>query len=131
MAVVDKLRGLLETLFHLLRVFQFTVFGGDQPQHHLLFTGFDKTQRFKPAGPLIVILQEEGVDIHLTEQDLRHRLIATFGDPGGTEVAAANVQPNGQIVRLVGDRGIQHIGINTRQAIRILSALADLPALFV
>ncbi len=76
------LRGLGETRFYPLRILQLTVFGGDQPEDHLLMAGTNKAQRREIPGAVVVVLQEEGIDINAAKQHLGNRLVTAFRDPG-------------------------------------------------
>ncbi len=64
------LRGLGETRFYPLRILQLAVFGGDQPEDHLLVAGTNKAQRREIPGAVVVVLQEEGIDINAAKQHL-------------------------------------------------------------
>ena len=76
------LRGLGETRFYPLRILQLAVFGGDQPEDHLLMAGTNKAQRREIPGAVVVVLQEEGIDINAAKQHLGNRLVTAFRDPG-------------------------------------------------
>ena len=69
------LRGLGETRFYPLRILQLAVFGGDQPEDHLLVAGTNKAQRREIPGAVVVVLQEEGIDINAAKQHLGNRLV--------------------------------------------------------
>ena len=57
-------------------------------------------RRLEAAGTLGVVLQEIAVVVDAREQALGDRLIAALGDPGGAEVAAADVGGDHHVGRL-------------------------------
>ena len=62
------------------------------PNTTVLLAGTNRSGAKSP-GALVVVLEEVGVDVEITEQHLRHGLVAAFGEPRAAEVAAAQVDP--------------------------------------
>ena len=100
---------------------------GDEAEHHGLALGHE-AQRLETAGALGVVFHEIAVHVDLVEQQLGHRLVAARGDEARAEIAAAQMHGDGHVGRDVGDRRVDHAGIDARQRRRILAAIGDLLA---
>ena len=74
-----------------------------RPSTTVLSLGHE-AQRREVAGALVVVLEEVGVDVELVEQHLGDRLVAALGEPRAAEVAAAQVDGDGQVVGPPGER---------------------------
>ena len=59
----------------------------------------------------------------MAEQDLRYRLIAAGGGPGGAEVAAADVHGDGHVLRLCFQDLVEHIDVLAADLIDVDAAL--------
>ncbi len=63
-----------------LRILQLAVFGGDQPEDHLLVAGRIKRSGAKSRSGRCRT-REEGIDINAAKQHLGNRLKTAFRDP--------------------------------------------------
>jgi hypothetical protein len=61
----------------------------------------EEAQRAEVAGAVVVVLQEEGVEVHLRQQRLGHRLVVAGRRVRALEVAAAQVHGQRHAGRLV------------------------------
>ena len=102
--------------------------GGDQAEHDLLALGHE-AQRLEAAGPLVVVLEEEAVDVELREQHLGHEVVAALGRPRRPEVAAAHVRGHPQAVRPAGDRGVDVLHVLLVQVVGVAALRGDQRAL--
>ena len=101
-------------------VLQLRPFAGHQPQHHGLVRRY-VTERGEVTRTLVVVLEEVGVDVELVEQYLGHRLVAALGEPGAAVVAAAQVNPDGEIVGPAVDRVVDQLGVGPREFVGIVA----------
>src|SRR6516162_7776566 len=108
---------------------QRSALGGDEAEHDDLVSFRQETQRLESAGALGVVFEEIAVVVDLSQQRLRHRLIAALGNPGRAEIAATDVGGDGHIGRLALERGIDHAGVDRLQLVDIRNALARLAQL--
>jgi hypothetical protein len=84
------LGGFVDAALQVVLVFQLAELGGHQAQHHGLALG-QVAQRLEVAGAVVVVFQEVGVEVHLGQQRLGHRLVVAGGGVRALEVAAAQV----------------------------------------
>src|SRR5437016_728928 len=72
-------------------VLKLAEFRGDDPDHHDLVAGRQEAQRLEAAGAVGIIFEEIAVVIGAPQHGFRHRLVAAGGNPGGAEIAAADM----------------------------------------
>ena len=82
-------------------------------------------QRRERAGPLVVVLQEEPVDLQLGEQRLGDEVVAALGRPGGAEVAPAQVGGDVHAPRPAGERGVDLADVALVLVLGVTAALGD------
>ena len=111
----NVLGGFLDAGLDGVRILKVGLLGGDQAEHDLLVAG-DFGERREIAGTVVVELEVVGVHVLLAEQFGRDRRVASGGKPGGVEVAAAHVGVDDQVVRLVGDHGVDDVEVLLLQA---------------
>ena len=99
-------RRLFDAPFQLVLGLHLRTFGGDEAEHGGLAL-WQKTQRRKAAGASAVVFEKIAVDTNLVEQQLGHRLVAAFGDPGAGEIAAAQMHADRHVRRPAGNESIQ------------------------
>src|SRR5260370_29810185 len=87
----DVTPGLVDAAADVVGLLQHAALRGDETQHDPLRPRLDEAQRLEAAGAPGVVFQEEAVDPDAPEQGLSHRLLAAFRDPGGAEIAAADM----------------------------------------
>ena len=68
------------------------------------------------------------LDTKIVEQNLGDRLVTAAGDETRAEIAAAQMHGDGHIGRDIGNRRVDHVGIDCRQRLGIFAARGDLPA---
>ena len=95
---------------------------GDEPEHHGL-VGRHVAQRREVAGPLVVVLEEVGVDVELVEQHLGDGLVAALREPRAAVVAAAQVDGDGEVVGTAGDGGVDQLGVGVRERVGVVATL--------
>ena len=78
---------------------------GDEAEHDRLVLG-DEAQRCEVARSLVVVLEEVRVDVELAEQHLGDRFVPTAREERAAEVAAAEVDADGEIVGAALQRGV-------------------------
>ena len=71
-----------------------------------------EAQRLEAAGALGVVFHEIAVHVDRVEQHLGDRLVAARGDEGRAEIAAAQMHGDGHVGGDVGDRRVDHAGID-------------------
>ena len=91
-----------------LFVLQYGRLGSDQSQNDLFLPGY-LGQRCETAGSLIIKLQEIGIHILFSEQDIRYGIIGTLACVGGMEITAAYMGVDDHILRCIGDHLIVNI----------------------
>ena len=111
----NVLGGFLDAGLDGVRILKVGLLGGDQAEHDLLVAG-DFGERREIAGTVVVELEVVGVHVLLAEQLGRDRRVASGGKPGGVKVAAAHVGVDDQVVRLVGDHGVDDVEVLLLQA---------------
>jgi len=111
--------------------FQLARFRGDDADHHDLVALRQIAQRLEAAGALGIIFEEIAVVIGAGQHGLRHRLVAAGRDPGGTEIAAADMRGDGHVGRPLRDRIVDDPGVDFLQAVGIVAALAGFLQLFL
>src|SRR6476646_2357359 len=121
---VDEPRGLVDAALELVLGFERPALRGDEPEHDHLALGYE-TQRREAARAVAVVFHEIGVDVDLVEQDLGHRLVAAGRDEGRLKVATAQMHRLGHIGRDIGQRSVDHAGIDVGKRFRILAAVGD------
>ena len=82
------------------------------PSTTILLPARHEAQRLEPAGAIGVVFHEIRIGVDLVEQHLGHRLVAARSDPGGAEIAAAEMHRDGHALRLAGDRPVEHAGVD-------------------
>src|SRR6267378_689130 len=105
---------------------QFAGLRGDDANHHDLVALWQIPQRLEAAGAFGIIFEEIAVVVGAGQHGLRHRLITAGRNPGGAEIAAADMRGDGHVGRPLGDRIVDHTGIDFLQAIGIVAVLARL-----
>jgi hypothetical protein len=74
----------------------------------------------------VVVFEEVGVDVQLVEQGISDRLVAPFGNPRASHVAAAEVNRDGEVRRPRIDHRIDQRRVGVRQVIRVLTRVPSL-----
>lgn len=85
----DVLGGFFYACLDVFKFLELREFGGDEAEDDLLF--LDVLQRFEAACAVGVVFKEESVDVAVAEEDFSDRIVSAGGEPGGSEVAAADV----------------------------------------
>src|SRR5919108_664768 len=101
----SELARFIDAALDVVLLLQRAALGGDEAQHHDLVALRQKAQRLESAGALGVIFEKVAVVVHLAQQGLRNRLVATLGNPGRAEIAAADMGGDGH----VGGRGFERL----------------------
>src|ERR1700722_17553462 len=81
-----------------------------------------KTQRGEIAGALVVIFQEEAVDLHLVEQDLRDWLVAALRDPSALEIPTTEMDADSHVGRPVANGIVDEPAIEADERVRVVAA---------
>src|SRR5690606_30465105 len=119
----DVSRRLVDAPLDLVLVLERSALRRDEAEHDLLAFRHEP-QRLEAAGPLVVVLEEETVDIELVEEHVGDRLVPALGEPTALRVAAAQVNADGHVVRPAGDRIVDQPRVRARQRVDVLAALA-------
>src|SRR4051794_19663942 len=93
-----EFRRLVDAALDVLDLLQRAGFRRDEAEHDDLIALGQEAERLEAAGARRVVFEEIAVVFHVAQQPLGDRLVAALGDPGGTEVAAADM------------RGDHHVG---------------------
>ena len=117
------LRGLVDAALQRVLVLELAELGGHQAEHDDLALG-QVAQRAEVARAFVVVLEEEGVEVHLGEQRLGHRLVVAGRRVGALEVAAAQVHRQGHAGRLLRHHLVDEGGVAVRQLVGVVAALA-------
>ena len=91
--------------------------GGHQAQDHLLV--FDEPEGFEAPGPVTVVFQEKSVHTAAAEEGFRHRFVPAAGEPGGPEVAPADVHGDGHVIGFGFQGPIDHFYIMSGQFVQV------------
>jgi len=122
------LGGLLDPTKQLCRRFQPRLLGTDQAQDHCLPLRHEP-QRFEPAGPLAIVLQQEAVHLEGSEQLLSDRVVPALGEPATLTVAPADVKCKGHAVTFeTADGGIVGRDRFNKRKVRIDALFSHLSA---
>src|SRR5262249_13678013 len=73
-----ELRGLLYAWLDIGLLLERAALRGDQPEHHHLRALRQEPHRLEAAGTIGVVFEEIAVEVHRTQEPLRHRLVAPF-----------------------------------------------------
>ena len=116
-------RGLVDAPLERVLRLHLAELGGHQAEDHDLALG-QVAQRPEVARAVVVVLEEVGVEVHLGEQRLGHRLVVAGGGMGALEVAAAQVHGQGHAGGLVRHHLVDEAGVAVRQLVRVVAARA-------
>lgn len=98
-----KLRGLVDSLLHLLLVFQVPHFGADTANDDIFVLG-QILQGLEASRPFGVVFEVERVDVEVLEQFLSDNIIRSLGEvPPANEVASAQMHSRMHVCRQLGD----------------------------
>src|SRR3984893_15910832 len=84
--------GFLQPPLDVVLLLQFAALGGNDPDHHDLVAFRQEPQRLEAGRALRIVFEEIAVVIGAGQHGLRYRLIAAGGNPGGAEIAAADMR---------------------------------------
>src|SRR5699024_12710390 len=88
-------------------------------------------QRFETAGPFSVVFQEESIDVEPAENFSGNRFISAGRNPCRTEVSAAYMHCDPQVIRPVRNCLIDRLRIFSNQIIAVPPIFPQLLFLFI
>src|SRR5690606_26405753 len=95
---------------------------GDEAEDDRLLAGAQEPQRLEPARAVAVVLEEEAVVVG-REEVLGDGLVAARRDPRRTEVAAADVRRDDEVVGLAREHAVQDVAVALAEPVGVDSAL--------
>ncbi len=87
-----------------------------------MFAGHE-AERGEVTRTLVVVLEEVRVDVELAEEHFGHRFVAPAGEEGAPEVAATQVDTDGEVVGPAFEGGVDERRVGSRQFVGIVAPL--------
>src|SRR5262245_12032076 len=104
---IDKFAGFPYTALELVDRFELLELCADHPKDNLLVL-WHESQRGKVTGPVGIVFQKIGVDVHPTEQEIGNRFVSAAGNPRpGVPPAEMHADPHA--LRTTIDDGVDEV----------------------